>query len=75
MKEKHSSWPDDPVVEEVRRIRQALWEEAGRDIAAYIELIHQEAARDAPRRRRPARKTATTPSRTKNAGAKTTKAK
>lgn len=35
---------DDPVVEEIRRIRRQLWEEAGGDIARYVEQARQSAA-------------------------------
>ncbi|MFN0131634.1 MAG: hypothetical protein ACKVW3_03740 [Phycisphaerales bacterium] len=37
------TWPDDPVVDEVRRIRAALWKEAGGEINAYFDLVHREA--------------------------------
>jgi len=36
---------DDPVVEEVRTIRQRLWEQSGRDIRRFIEQSRQSAER------------------------------
>jgi hypothetical protein len=38
------SWPDDPVVAEVRRIRAAMWKEAGGDFDAYFEMVKREGA-------------------------------
>jgi hypothetical protein len=36
---------DDPIVAEVRRIRLALWQEAGCDLNRLAELARQEAAK------------------------------
>ena len=36
---------DDPIVSEVRRIRDTLWQEAGCDLNRLAELAQQEAAR------------------------------
>lgn len=35
---------DDPIVSEVRRVREALWQEAGCDLQRLAELARQEAA-------------------------------
>ena len=35
---------DDPIVSEVRRIREALWQEAGCDLQRLAELARQGAA-------------------------------
>lgn len=36
---------DDPIVAEVRRIREELWQEAGCDLIRLGELVQQEAAK------------------------------
>ena len=36
---------DDPIVAEVRRVREALWQEAGCDLNRLRELIGQETAK------------------------------
>ena len=35
---KKRSWPEDPVVREVREVRQRLWKEAGGTIKGLIKL-------------------------------------
>jgi hypothetical protein len=35
-------WPDDPVVEDVRKIRQAIWNEAGGTIEGLLKLLDRE---------------------------------
>ena len=35
---------DDPIVSEVRRVREALWQEAGCDLQRLAELARQKAA-------------------------------
>ena len=35
---------DDPIVSEVRRVREALWQEAGCDLERLAELARREAA-------------------------------
>lgn len=39
MKTNAVQWPDDPVVEEVRRARRELWKRAGGTIAGLIRLV------------------------------------
>lgn len=39
---------DDPIVSEVRRIRESLWQEAGCDLNRLGELIRREAAGVSP---------------------------
>lgn len=36
---------DDPIVSEVRRIREALWQESGRDLNRLAELTEQVTAK------------------------------
>jgi hypothetical protein len=48
---KRTKLPEDPVVEEVRSIRRALWEEAGGTVEGLIRIIEQQTKR----RRRPGR--------------------
>ena len=43
--------PEDPVVEEVRSVRQALWQEAGGTVEGLIRIIEQKAKQ----RRKPGR--------------------
>ena len=38
------SWPDDPVVREVREARAKLWEEAGGTIAGLMRLAKERAS-------------------------------
>jgi hypothetical protein len=40
---KKRSWPEDPVVREVRQIRQQLWKEAGGTIKGLTRLLDREA--------------------------------
>lgn len=47
-----SNGAQDPVVEEVRAARAALWEEAGRDLDALFELAARET--DSARKQRSA---------------------
>jgi hypothetical protein len=46
------AWPNDPVVEEVRRIRSELWKEAGGTVSGLQKLLDQAT----PRRRRSPKK-------------------
>jgi hypothetical protein len=39
---------DDPIVSEVRRVREALWHEAGCDLNRLAELVHQTVASVSP---------------------------
>jgi len=39
---KAKSWPDDPVVEEVRQVRQAILKEAGGTIEGLIAWLDRE---------------------------------
>ncbi len=39
---------DDPIVSEVRRIRESLWQEAGCDLNRLGELVRREAAGVSP---------------------------
>jgi hypothetical protein len=39
---KKCSWPEDPVVREVRQIRQRLWKEAGGTIEGLTRLLDRE---------------------------------
>jgi len=44
--------PDDPVVREVRRIREQVWQEAGGTIEGLLRLLDREVPRRPKRRRR-----------------------
>ena len=48
---KRTKLPEDPVVEEVRSVRQALWQEAGGTVAGLIRIIE----RRTKQRRKPGR--------------------
>jgi hypothetical protein len=51
---------DDPIVEEVRKARQKIFEEAGGTVKSYFEMLRREEAKDKRpvfrRRSKPARK-------------------
>ncbi len=52
---KTKSWPDDPVVEEVRRVREAILKEAGGTIEGLIAWLDREVPAKRPRKPRPRR--------------------
>ena len=39
---KQTSWPDDPVVNEVRKVRQEIWREAGGTIEGLLAWLDRE---------------------------------
>lgn len=53
MKRNQVSWPDDPVVEEVRRARRELWKQAGGTLEGLSRLVKRLAqGKSACRKRR-----------------------
>ncbi len=62
---------DDPVVEEVRKVRQEIWREAGENTAGLLELLdrlmpRKQAAGDAARKPKARRSSANTRRRAKS---------
>ena len=58
MKGKRTNVRTDPVVEEVRAVRRALWERGGGTASGYVQLVRQLAAasgRAREKRRTPAK--------------------